>query len=112
MNSTVELASYQVHLSILIGDSHIIILIYTFYFIFRLNRIDTSSGDQTDQIFTMSDSLSLPGVTLDGMMGLELKFEDVYKLVKKLRSGSYGTVYTTTHLRSNSEYAVKVIDRT
>ena len=60
----------------------------------------------------MSDSLSLPGVTLDGMMGLELKFEDVYKMVKKLRSGSYGTVYTTTHLSSNAEYAAKVIDRT
>lgn len=59
----------------------------------------------------MSDPLSEPGVTLDGMMGLELKFEDLYKLEKRLRSGSYGTVYTTTHLRSNSEWAVKVIDR-
>ena len=62
----------------------------------------------------MSDSsaLVLPGCTLEGMLGLELKFDESYKLIKRLRSGSYGTVYTTTHALTNEEYAVKVIDRT
>ena len=39
-------------------------------------------------------------------------FETDYKLEDKLRSGSYGTVYTTRHKTSNLEFAVKVIDRT
>ncbi|KAG7370871.1 protein kinase [Nitzschia inconspicua] len=39
-------------------------------------------------------------------------FETDYKLEEKLRSGSYGTVYTTRHRKSNEEFAVKVIDRT
>jgi calcium/calmodulin-dependent protein kinase I len=38
-------------------------------------------------------------------------FETDYKLEEKLRSGSYGTVYTTRHKKSNEEFAVKVIDR-
>lgn len=40
------------------------------------------------------------------------KFDDNYILDKRLRSGSYGVVYTTRHKVTNEEYAVKVIDRT
>jgi len=57
-------------------------------------------------------AMPLPGATLRGMASLELNFEEIYKLEKRLRSGSYGTVYTTTHIASHGEYAVKVIDRT
>ena len=54
-----------------------------------------------------------PGLTLTGE-GAEMtnKFEDDYILDKRLRSGSYGVVFTTRHKGTNDEYAVKVIDRT
>jgi serine/threonine protein kinase len=58
----------------------------------------------------MSD-VSAPGATLEGALGLELKFEDLYKIERKLRSGSYGTVYVTKHVLTGDEFAVKVIDR-
>mmetsp|Transcript_31837 Transcript_31837/g.47310 ORF Transcript_31837/g.47310 Transcript_31837/m.47310 type:complete len:718 (-) Transcript_31837:710-2863(-) len=51
------------------------------------------------------------GATLEGMLGIDLKFEELYNLEKRLRSGSYGTVYVTKHRLSNEEYAVKIIDR-
>lgn len=40
------------------------------------------------------------------------KFEEEYILDKRLRSGSYGVVFTTRHKGTDSEFAVKVIDRT
>lgn len=53
-----------------------------------------------------------PGVTLETEIGkTEHIFEIDYKLDKKLRSGSYGVVYTTRHKKTHSEFAVKVIDR-
>lgn len=55
-------------------------------------------------------SSAKPGSTLDdGAVG---KFEDDYTLNEKLRSGSYGVVWTTRHKVTNEEFAVKVIDRT
>jgi len=57
-------------------------------------------------------AVPIPGATLRGTSSLELNFEDIYKLEKRLRSGSYGTVYTTTHIATDGDYAVKVIDRT
>eukprot|EP00548_Thalassiothrix_antarctica_P001936 CAMPEP_0194146890 /NCGR_PEP_ID=MMETSP0152-20130528/22213_1 /TAXON_ID=1049557 /ORGANISM="Thalassiothrix antarctica, Strain L6-D1" /LENGTH=690 /DNA_ID=CAMNT_0038847539 /DNA_START=71 /DNA_END=2143 /DNA_ORIENTATION=+ len=57
--------------------------------------------------------ISKPGFTLvDEELGSELLFNDFYLLDKKLRSGSYGTVYSTKHSHSRKEYAVKIIDRT
>lgn len=52
------------------------------------------------------------GISLQNGNEDQLKFVDYYNLEKRLRSGSYGTVYTTTHKASGAEYAVKVIDRT
>jgi len=61
---------------------------------------------------TMMD-MNKPGFTLeDGDLGLELSFKDYYVLEKKLRSGSYGTVFSIRHPQTQKEYAVKVIDRT
>ena len=42
----------------------------------------------------------------------KFKFENDYTLDKRLRSGSYGVVYTTLNKVTNEEFAVKVIDRT
>lgn len=39
-------------------------------------------------------------------------FEDCYTISKRLRSGSYGTVFVTRHLKSDQDFAVKVLDRT
>jgi len=55
---------------------------------------------------------SLPGSTLVDGPGDAFKFEDDYTLDKRLRSGSYGVVYTTRNKTTNEEFAVKVIDRT
>jgi len=55
--------------------------------------------------------LTKPGCTLKGNLDTDLDFKDFYNLEKKLRSGSYGTVYSTKHIQSQMEYAVKVIDR-
>jgi calcium/calmodulin-dependent protein kinase I len=65
-----------------------------------VNRNQTPSSPSS----TASFSSSSPAV-------LRL-FEIDYKLEQKLRSGSYGTVYTTRHIKSHEEFAVKVIDRT
>lgn len=50
---------------------------------------------------------------LDGLLGLEInKFENLYRLEKRLRSGSFGTVYETQHVNHPDQmYAVKIIDR-
>ena len=54
-----------------------------------------------------------PGATLETEIGTTPHvFERDYRLDKKLRSGSYGVVYTTFHKNSHEEFAVKVIDRT
>ena len=54
-----------------------------------------------------------PGVTLKGteIKETDRVFEDDYSIDKRLRSGSYGTVYTTRHKSTNEEFAVKIIDR-
>jgi serine/threonine protein kinase len=54
-----------------------------------------------------------PGVTLEGteIKETDRVFEDDYSIDRRLRSGSYGTVYTTRHKKTNEEFAVKVIDR-
>jgi len=59
---------------------------------------------------TMTD-LTEPGCTLKGDLNADLNFKDFYTLETKLRSGSYGTVYSSKHKQTQKEYAVKVIDR-
>ncbi len=44
-------------------------------------------------------------------MGLQIKFGDMYSLKQRLRSGSFGVVYSASLLNSQEEFAVKVIDR-
>jgi serine/threonine protein kinase len=52
------------------------------------------------------------GATLEFDIGKSpYVFEKDYALDTKLRSGSYGVVYTTRHHITKEEYAVKVIDR-
>jgi calcium/calmodulin-dependent protein kinase I len=61
----------------------------------------------------MTETTQNLGSTLEDENGATLfKFEDDYVLDKRLRSGSYGVVFTTLHKGTNDEYAVKVIDRT
>lgn len=55
-----------------------------------------------------------PGVTLkagDVYEDTDRPFQSDYDILVRLRSGSYGTVYTTRHKKTNEEFAVKVIDR-
>jgi serine/threonine protein kinase len=61
---------------------------------------------------TSNASSPRPGATLEKDASPELAFPNDYSLEEKLRSGSYGVVWTTRHNVSNEEYAVKVIDRT
>jgi len=50
--------------------------------------------------------------SLEVHLGIDIKFDQLYTLVKTLRSGSYGSVWVCKHVLSNDEFAVKVIDRT
>ena len=59
----------------------------------------------------MSAPSAGPGATLAGN-GTTSTFDQDYVLDKRLRSGSYGVVFTTRHKVTNEEFAVKVIDRT
>ena len=53
------------------------------------------------------------GVTLEESGAAEgIEFEDCYTVTKRLRAGSYGTVFVTRHLGSDQDLAVKIIDRT
>ena len=61
-----------------------------------------------------------PGVTLEAAGGIKETttdyctpetFESDYNIYARLQSGSYGTVYTTRHKKTDEEFAVKVIDR-
>ena len=47
-----------------------------------------------------------------GLLGIEIFFDHLYELEKKLRSGSFGTVWRTMHGLTNNEFAVKIIDCT
>ena len=58
-------------------------------------------------------NMNTPGKTFMGENGpSHYNFGQDYLLEKRLRSGSYGVVYTTRHRGTNNEFAVKVIDRT
>lgn len=53
------------------------------------------------------------GVSLKDPASLDLTFQDLYQLDERLRSGSYGIVYTCHHkLNVEKKYAVKILDRT
>lgn len=60
----------------------------------------------------------IPGETLSrfedckGSVQTERSFENDYSLDNRLRSGSFGVVYTTRHKKTDEEFAVKIIDRT
>jgi len=62
----------------------------------------------------MASSIPEPGVTFDASVGNTFSFENLYEKDRKLRAGSYGTVYTCKHLHrahSDTTYAVKILDR-
>jgi calcium/calmodulin-dependent protein kinase I len=59
-----------------------------------------------------SIELSEPGTSLTGSLGLEVRFDLLYVTDQRLRSGSFGTVFTCRHkLYPEKTYAVKIIDR-
>lgn len=54
-----------------------------------------------------------PGVSLKDPGEIDFTFDDLYQLEERLRSGSYGTVFTCHHkLNADKQYAVKILDRT
>ena len=52
-----------------------------------------------------------PGASLDGDPNTHTTFDNDYIIEERLRSGSYGVVYTTSHRVTKELFAVKVIDR-
>lgn len=53
-----------------------------------------------------------PGITLADANSTKYKFDSLYETAERLRSGSYGTVYTCKHkARPDEMYAVKILDR-
>lgn len=61
----------------------------------------------------MSSAIPPKGASLFGGIGTKnIKYDDLYTTDKRLRSGSYGTVYTCHHRTTmDTVYAVKIIDR-
>lgn len=52
------------------------------------------------------------GITLQSASDAsKYRFDDSYKLIKKLSKGSFGIVYSSEHIGTHEEYAVKVIER-
>ena len=51
------------------------------------------------------------GLSLADDKGETLKFTDYYTAKQKLAKGSYGTVFVAEHLKTNRNFAVKVIER-
>ena len=49
--------------------------------------------------------------SLGSLLGIELPFDSLYELQRKLRSGSFATVWVTKHRLSGDIFATKVIDR-
>jgi len=54
-----------------------------------------------------------PGATLEAaeIEETDQSFDNDYSIRDRLRSGSYGVVYTTKHKKTGEEFAVKIIDR-
>jgi serine/threonine protein kinase len=61
----------------------------------------------------MTEPSEKPGVTLEAseIEVTDQSFDNDYSIRERLRSGSYGVVYTTKHKKTGEEYAVKIIDR-
>jgi serine/threonine protein kinase len=75
---------------------------------------ETSTRECLQAAFKVADApLEETPKILEGLFGLEInKFENLYRLEKRLRSGSFGTVYETIHVMHPDQlYAVKIIDR-
>ena len=47
---------------------------------------------------------------MEGELGLELQFSQLYKLKHKIGKGSFGNVWCAQHF-TGEDFAVKVIDR-
>lgn len=63
-------------------------------------------------VVIMADA-SMTDVSIGTSIGhTDEKFEQFYTIDRKLRSGSYGTVFVTKQNSTGKEFAVKVIDRT
>jgi serine/threonine protein kinase len=70
-------------------------------------------GLSGSNIFPSKINEQQPGHTLVNETACTvLQFEDYYTLGHHISKGSFGVVYITTHNKSNTKFAVKVIDRT
>lgn len=74
---------------------------------------ESPSGSQTPSSASSQPvSKSLTGLTLLNRVACSaLQFSDFYKLDEKIARGSFGTVYTASHVSTGEEYAVKVLER-
>ena len=75
---------------------------------------DTSTRECLEAAIRVSEaSLEETPRILEGLFGLEIdKFDNLYRLERRLRSGSFGTVYECQHVNHPDHlYAVKIIDR-
>lgn len=75
---------------------------------------ETSTSQCLEAAFKVADaSLAETPHILESLFGLDLMtFDNLYQLEKRLRSGSYGTVYECKHVNHPDQtYAVKIIDR-
>lgn len=74
----------------------------------------TSTSQCLEAAFRVADaSLEETPHILESLFGLDLMtFDNLYRLEKRLRSGSYGVVYECQHINYPDQlYAVKIIDR-
>ncbi|CAB9515351.1 MAP kinase-activated protein kinase 2 (Fragment) [Seminavis robusta] len=75
---------------------------------------ETSTMECIEAAFRISDAtLEEAPQILEALYGLNVEpFDNIYRLEKRLRSGSFGTVYECQHVSHPDQlYAVKIIDR-
>jgi len=72
---------------------------------------NSASRAPPTRMLTAQGSVRIPAAPLQSIDVQGVKFSNVYKVQKVLRSGSAAQVCTCTHVHTNETYAVKMIDR-
>jgi len=75
------------------------------------NALDATTRQDTTAANSATSSGNSRTTSMEAILGLEIGFENLYTLDRKLNSGSFASVWVGIHKISSAEFAVKVVDR-